>query len=174
MLATPGLRDRAVIIAAQTTLRPLLAAGVRPHFVTALDFHEISRRFYEGLTPEDVRGVTLVAEPKAHPVILDVFPGAVRCCRSGFLDQVLGAHARPMGELPAGATVAHLAVYLARFLGCNPVAMVGQDLAFTDGLYYLPGTAIDDTWAPELNPFNTMEMMQWQRIARHRAHLSRV
>ncbi|MEE8459870.1 MAG: 6-hydroxymethylpterin diphosphokinase MptE-like protein, partial [Phycisphaerales bacterium] len=171
LLAKPGLRDRAVIIATQTTLRPLLAAGIRPHFVTALDFHEISKRFYEGISADDVRGVTLVAEPKAHPVILDVFPGPVRCCASVFLDQLLGEHRRPMGELPAGATVAHLAVYLARFLGCNPIAMVGQDLAFTDGLYYLPGTAIDETWAPELNPFNTMEMMQWQRIARHRAHL---
>ena len=174
LLATPGIRERVVIIATQTTLRPLLAAGIRPHFVTALDFHEISRRFYDGITPDDVRDVTLVAEPKAHPVILDVFPGPVRCCANAFLDQVLGEHRRPMGELPAGATVAHLAVYLARFLGCNPIAMVGQDLAFTDGLYYLPGTAIDDTWAPELNPFNTMEMMQWQRIARHRSHLSRV
>ncbi len=174
LLAKPGVCDRAVIIATQTTLRPLLAAGIRPHFVTALDFHEISKRFYDGISADDVRDVTLVAEPKAHPVILDVFPGPVRCCANVFLDQLLGEHRRPMGELPAGATVAHLAVYLARFLGCNPIAMVGQDLAFTDGLYYLPGTAIDETWAPELNPFNTMEMMQWQRIARHRAHLSRV
>ena len=174
LLAAPGVRQRAVIIAAQTTLRPLLAAGVRPHFVTALDFHEISRRFYEDLTPESVRDVTLVAEPKAHPVILDAFPGPIRCCANEFLDQVLGEHARPMGSLPAGATVAHLAVYLANFLGCNPIVLVGQDLAFTDGLYYAPGTAIDEVWAPELNPFNTIEMMQWQRIARHRKHLSRV
>jgi hypothetical protein len=163
-----------VIIAAQTTLRPLLDAGVRPHFVTALDFHEISRRFYEGITADDVGDTTMVAEPKAHPVILDAFPGAVRCCASDLLDQVLGDLRRDMGRLPAGATVAHLAVYLARHLGCDPIAMIGQDLAFTDGLYYAPGTAIDEVWAPELNPFNTIEMMQWQRIARHRAHLSRV
>ena len=174
LLAAPGVRQRAVIIAAQTTLRPLLAAGVRPHFVTALDFHEISRRFYEDLTPDDVRDVTLVAEAKAHPVIFDLFPGPIRCCANEFLDQVLGEHARPMGTLPAGATVAHLAVYLAHYLGCNPIALVGQDLAFTDGLYYAPGTAIDEVWAPELNAFNTIEMMQWQRIARHRTHLSRV
>jgi hypothetical protein len=52
--------------------------------------------------------------------------------------------------------------------------MIGQDLAFTDGLYYSPGTAIHDVWAPELNPFNTIEMMEWQRIARHRRHLQKV
>ena len=78
-----------------------------------------------------------------------------------------------MGDLPAGATVAHLAMYLARFLGCDPIAMIGQDLGFTDGLYYAPNAAIHDVWAPELNPFNTIEMMEWQRIVRHRLHLNK-
>ncbi len=174
LLARAEVRERSVIICAQTTLRPLLAAGVRPHFVTALDYHEISRRFYEDLSPESVGDVTLVAEPKAHPVILDSFPGPVRCCANELLDEILGDAKRPMGVLPAGSTVAHLAVYLAHHLGCNPIVMVGQDLAFTDGLYYTPGTAIEEVWAPELNAFNTIEMMQWQRIARHRVHLSRL
>jgi pyruvate-formate lyase-activating enzyme len=174
LLAQPGIRDRCVILAAQTTLRPLLAAGARPHFVTALDYHEISRRFYEGISADDVADTTLVADPKAHPVILDAFPGPVRCCANEFLDNVLGDLRRPMGKLPAGATVAHLAVYTAKYLGCDPIVMIGQDLAFSDGLYYAPGTAIEEVWAPELNPFNTIEMMQWQRIARHRLHLSRV
>jgi len=174
-LAEPGVRERCVIIAVQTTLKPLLDAGVRPHFVTALDYHEISRRFYENLDAERLRDVTLVADPKAHPVILDSFPGPVRCAANSFLDKLLGGTEGPlyrdMGELPAGATVAHLAVYLANYLGCNPIAMIGQDLGFPDGLYYAPGTAIHEVWAPELNPFNTVAMMEWQRIARHRLHL---
>ncbi len=170
-LAQPGVRDRCVIIAVQTTLKPLLKAGIKPHFVTALDYHEISKRFYEGLTPEQVQDITLVAEPKANPVILDSFPGPIRCCANSYLDMVLGPMRRPMGELPAGATVAHLAMYLARYLGCDPIAMIGQDLGFPDGLYYAPGAAIHDVWATELNPFNTIAMMEWQRIVRHRLHL---
>ncbi|MCH8344333.1 MAG: DUF115 domain-containing protein [Planctomycetes bacterium] len=168
LLAQGDVRQRCVIVAVQTTLRPLLQAGVRPHFVTALDYHEISRRFYEGITADDVADVTLIADAKAHPVILDAFPGPVRCCESKFLDELLGDLKRPMGTLPQGATVAHLAVYVARFLGCDPIILIGQDLAFSDGLYYTPGTAIHEVWAPELNPFNTIEMMEWQRIARHR------
>ncbi len=170
-LAAPGVRERCVIIAVQTTLKPLLAAGITPHFVTALDYHQISRRFYEELGEFDLDDVTLIVDPKAHPVILESYPGPVRCCAAPFCDQLLGELRRDMGTLPAGATVAHLALYLARFLGCNPIALIGQDLGFTDGLYYAEGTAIDDVWAPELNPFNTVEMMQWQRIARHRLHL---
>ena len=67
LLGAPGVRDRVVIIAVQTVLKQVLEAGIRPHFVTALDYHEISRRFYEGLTEADVAGVTLVVEPKANP-----------------------------------------------------------------------------------------------------------
>ncbi len=173
-LAKPGVRDRCVIIAVQTALKPLLEAGVTPHFITALDYHEISKRFYEELDPEAVKGITLVADPKVHPTVVRSWPGPIRCCSSEFLDRVLGEHAREMGALPAGATVAHLAMYLADFLGCDPIALIGQDLAFPDGLYYAPGTAIHRVWGPELNPFRTIAMMEWERIARMRVHLHKV
>ncbi len=174
LLARPGVRDRVVIIAVQTVLKQLLERGIRPHFVTALDWHEISRRFYEGLTADDVRGVTLVADAKANPAILASFPGAIRCPADPVLDAVLGsAHRHDPATLPAGATVAHLAYYLARHLGCDPVMLIGQDLAFTDGQYYGPGAAIHAVWAGEINEFNTLEMLEWQRIVRHRRLLHR-
>ncbi len=172
LLSRPGVRERVIIIAVQTVLKPLLDRGVHPHFVTALDYHEISRRFYEGLPPLD--DVTLVAEPKAHPAILDHFPGPIRVCRSRFLDTLLGPLARPVGELASGSTVAHLSLYLAQHLGCDPIIFIGQDLGFSDGLYYCPGTAIHEVWATELSPFNTLEMMEWKRIARHKAHLRKI
>src|SRR5204863_1237303 len=103
LLKRPGIRDRFVIVAVQTVLKTLLAKGIRPHFVTALDYHEISRRFYEGLTASDVEGVTLVAEPKCNRAILEAFPGTVRCVGDHVLDQVLGPKlVRPMGEIQPG------------------------------------------------------------------------
>ncbi len=171
-LARPGVRDRVVIVAVQTVLKRLLAHGIRPHFVTALDYHEISRRFYEGLTPRDVAGVTLVAEAKANPAILDSFPGVIRCPRDPILHGLLAGEP-DRGELASGATVAHLAYGLARHLGCDPVILVGQDLGFTDGQYYSARAAIHDVWAGELSEFNSLEMMEWQRIARFGAMLHR-
>ena len=170
-LRAPGVRDRCVIIAAQTVLKPMLAKGIKPHYVTALDYHEISRRFYEGLTADDVEGITLIAEPKANPAILEAYPGAIRTPRDDWLDTLLGELAVPKGTLTAGATVAHLSYYLARHLGCDPVALIGQDLAFTDGQYYAAGAAIHRVWAGELGAFNTLEMLEWQRIARMGSHL---
>jgi len=170
LLSAPGVRDRVVIVAVQTVLKPLLARGVRPHFVTALDYSELSLRFYEGLTADDVRGITLVVEPKVNRAVTDAFPGELMCADDKHLALLLGpgliAHRAQHGEIVPCATVAHLAYHWARFIGCDPVALIGQDLGFTDGAYYASGAAIHDTWASELNEFNTLEMLEWQRIKR--------
>lgn len=183
LLSQPGVRDRVVIIAVQTVLKTLLAKGIRPHFVTALDHASISKRFYEGLTAADVEGVTLVVEPKASPAIFEAWPGAIRCPAERVADSILTDHAdesiravfeRDRGELRPGATVAHLAYYLARHLGADPVILIGQDLGFTDGQYYAAGAAIHQVWSGELSHFRTLEMLEWERIARERSMLHRL
>lgn len=171
LLAEEGVRDRFVIIATQTTVKPLLAAGVAPHFVTALDYHEVSRRFHEGLDPRDLEDTELVIDPKVNPAVPEAWPGRVRCIPCDPLDRILGPLARGGGPFPAGATVAHLCHQLGRHLGCDPIVLVGQDLGFTDGLYYAPGNAIHEVWTPEFNDFNTIETMEWERIVRHRGSL---
>ncbi|MEZ6234115.1 MAG: 6-hydroxymethylpterin diphosphokinase MptE-like protein [Phycisphaerales bacterium] len=173
VLADPRVRERVVVIAVQTVLKTMLARGIRPDFVTALDHHEISRRFYEGLTPSDVNGVTLVVEPKANPAILDAFPGRIICSEDELAEGVLGDMARHHGAIAPGATVAHLAYHLARHMGCDPVVLIGQDLGFTDGQYYAPGAAIHQVWSGELSAFRTLEMFEWERIVRSRHRLHR-
>lgn len=183
LLSQPGVRDRVVIIAVQTVLKTLLAKGIRPHFVTALDHASISKRFYEGLTAADVEGVTLVVEPKASPAIFEAWPGAIRCPTERIADSILTDNAeettravfqRDRGELRPGATVAHLAYYLARHMGADPVILIGQDLGFTDGQYYAAGAAIHQVWSGELSQFRTLEMLEWERIARERSMLHRL
>lgn len=167
LLDDPALRERVVIIAVQTMLKPLLKRGIKPDFITALDHHEISKRFYEGLTEQDVRGVRLVMEPKANAAIAQAFPGEILCTQEQQLDNVLGTDlTRSMGKLPAGATVAHLNYYLARHLGCTKIILIGQDLGFTDGQYYASGASIHSVWAGELSEHRTLEMFEWERIAR--------
>lgn len=167
-------QGNAVIIAVQTILQPLLDMGIEPQFATTLDYHDISTRYYEKL-PRDLR-THLIAEPKASPKIFEVFPGPVTVLGSDYADRLLREFSKehPKGRLQAGATVAHLAYYLAEHLGCDPIIFVGQDLGFGDGLAYAPGTNIDDVWRPELNRFCTVEMKQWEFIARDRPILRRI
>lgn len=166
LLEQPWVRENVVLVAVQTMLKPLLDRGIKPHFVTALDYHEISTRFYEGLTAADVEGVTLIAEAKGNAAILEAWPGALRCPADTFLDELLGDQSASRGSIKPGATVAHLAYYVARHLGCDPVMLVGQDLGFTDGQYYGPSAAIHTVWGSELGPFCTLESLEWQRIKR--------
>lgn len=171
LLQDPEIRKKVVVIAVQTALRPLLDRGIRPDFVTALDYSSICTRFYEGL-PE-LPDVTLVVEPKVHPAVVDAYPGPVRTVPNAFNNDLMGELPKPEDPLKAGATVAHLSFYLAEHLGCDPIAFIGQDLGFSDGLYYAPGTSVHRVWEPELGPFNTLEMMEWTRIVRMRGNLKR-
>jgi hypothetical protein len=166
------VQDKAVIVAVQTTLQPLLEMGVEPHFVTSLDYHQISTRFYEKL-PRSMR-TELVAEPKATEAIFSMYPGPLSILGNEFAASLLREMKLDRGTLPAGATVAHLAYYLAEHLGCDPVIFVGQDLGFSDGLAYLPGTSYEQVWRPELGRFCTMEMKQWEQIVRDRPILRRI
>ena len=165
-----GLRDRAVLVAVQTTLQPLGDLGIEPQFATALDYHDISTHFYEKL-PRTL-STELVAEPKATSRIFSMYPGPLTLLGNDFAESLLREMKLGKPQLPAGATVAHLAYYLAEHLGCDPIIFVGQDLGFSDGLCYSPGTSHEDVWRPELSRFCTIEMKQWEFIVRDR-HLLR-
>jgi len=166
------LRDRAVVIAVQTVFRLLHSLNLTPHFVTSLDFHEVSAEFFHGL--DDVGDCILVAEPKATWHVLDLYPSGKRLLHHRYYDVLLQEHAPRRGPLRPGTTVAHLAFYLAQHLGCDPIILVGQDLAFSEGMFYMPGSPIEKTWQPELNRFQTVEMKQWERIVRNRKILRTV
>jgi hypothetical protein len=162
----------AVIISLQTTLQPLLDMGVEPDFVTALDYSDICSRFFEKL-PKNLR-TQLIAEPKATPAIFSLNPGPTTVIGNDLAESLLRELKLNKTKLQAGSTVAHLAYYLAEHLGCDPIVFVGQDLGFSDGLYYSPGTSYEDVWRPEFGRFCTVEMKQWEQIVRDRPILRKI
>jgi hypothetical protein len=167
----PRVAGKACIIAVQTTLQPLLEIGVEPQFVTSLDYHDICTRFFEKL-PRGLR-TELVAEPKATNAIFDLHTGALSLNGNEFAETLLSEMKLQKARLPSGATVAHLAYYVAEHCGCDPIIFIGQDLGFSDGLCYAPGTSYDDVWNSELSRFCSIEMKQWEQIVRDRNILRR-
>lgn len=170
VLAT--VKDRAVICAVQTAIKPLMQKGIAPDFVTSLDFHEMSRKFFENAG--DLSTVHLVAEPKATWHVIDNYPGPVSLLDNAWARLLIGDELGARGGLPAGATVAHLAFYLAVYLGCDPIIFVGQDLAFTGHVFYVPGVEMHQAWRSETNRFHSLEHLEWERIARNRPILRKV
>ena len=162
----PKVKGKAVIAAVQTMFQPLLARGIVPDFVTSLDFHEMSQRFFQGI--DDFMGVHLVAEPKCTWHVVDHYGGPVCLLDSSFARLLVGDALAARDGLPPGATVAHLAFYLIRYLGCDPIIFVGQDLGYTGHVFYIPGVEVHKSWTGEINRFNTMETREWERIVRNR------
>jgi len=168
----PKLKGHAVLIATQTMLRPMLEMGVEPDFVTSLDYHDICTRFFEKLPAK--LSAELVAEPKAAGGVLAMYPGPISLLGNRFAELALRESLPGKTELPGGATVAHLAFYLAEYMGSDPVIFMGQDLGFSDGLCYAPGTSYEDVWRPEFSRFCTVEMKQWEQIVREKYILRRI
>ncbi len=163
------IRDRVIVIAVQTTLRPLLAKGIKPDFVTSLDYHEVSKRFYDGLQ-DQLSDIHLIAEPKVNWHVIDTYAGngPISILGNDFANLLLMDEPQPHDMIPAGATVAHLAFYLGQYIGADPIILIGQDLGYTNNVYYSPGNAVHDIWQPELNRFYSIEMKEWERILRSR------
>ena len=136
----------AIIVCVDTALRPLLRAGVEPHFVVALDPGEANTRHLWDLPKCD--HTVLVTEASMTPIALDPFKGRT------FLFSVsdhqpwpwLAAHGQARGKLRAWGSVLTSAFDLALRLGCDPVAFVGSDLAFTGNQPYARGVAYEEDW----------------------------
>lgn len=138
--------DRAVFVAVDTALRPLLAAGIHPHLAVAVDPSEANGRHLCGL-PEAPR-THFVAEGSIAPSAFEEFEGKVFTFRVG--DHApwpwLRAQGLDRSLLQAWGSVATCAFDLCLRAGCNPIIFVGQDLAYTDGRPYCRGTAYEEKW----------------------------
>jgi hypothetical protein len=157
------LQDRALVIAVDTALRPLLAQGVSPHLAVAVDPSERNARH---LTALDGAGETwLVAEPSVHPHAFPAFAGRTFAFRVG------DNHPWPWlvtlgvtrGTLAAWGSVLVSALDLAVRVGAEPIAIVGADLAYTGGQPYCRGTAFEADWAREVRLGSRLDAV-WGRV----------
>lgn len=134
------LKNKALIFAGGTAMNALNGFECVPHFGCGVDpysFHFsriISNIAFE--TPFFYRSrmnqeaALAVQGPKLY------LPGAVGYPIAQYIDEQLGYSSL---ELDDGANVINLSLTIAKALGCNPLIIVGLDLAYTDGMSYAPG-----------------------------------
>ena len=156
-----GMEDRALIICSDSALRLTLAMGITPHFVTCIDPLELNLKKFEGvpIPPQ----VSLVCPPVVNCDILNRFPGPIFFHLRGRQDvlwssPVIGDE----GYLKPVTTVALLSLHLALSMGCDPIILMGQDLAFTEDKTHAAG---QDTWSYKSLPEETIVSMRdvWGR-----------
>jgi hypothetical protein len=139
-----GREEQILILSTDTALKPLLAAGIDPHFVLTGDPSHMN---YLHLKDAPTREAFLVAEATSYPAAFEEFKDKTFACtfensslRS--LSDLLGNK----GTLRAWGSVATMALDFALLLKCDPIVFVGQDLAYTDGRTYCSGLCFDNEW----------------------------
>lgn len=121
-----GIRDNALIFACDTSLIPLLKKGIRPHFTTSLERTPGTELYYAGLNNLD--GIYYLAMAVLMPETIESFNGR----------RFAGYRTYPhydwlendKGMLYCGMSVANLVFSVLQYMGCDPIILVGQDLAY--------------------------------------------
>lgn len=148
-----GCENRAVVLAADSALKPLLDAGIRPHVVTAIERSEIVAEFFK--KTKNLQDIQLAACPIVMKEVFEEYDGprflAFRDCPYFELFDAKS------GSLPIGPTCGNMAFTVARRLGCRPIVLVGQDLAYaSDNLR----SHVKGTIYPEREQPNRLEDLQ--------------
>lgn len=122
-----GLENKAVIVAADASLRPLLNIGVKPHIVATLEREMAVVDLFAGVTPEDVKETYLAGCPVIYPEVYKAFPGNhIIVYRNFDHFKWLGIE---RGILDIKLSAGNMAFNICQHLGCDPIILIGQDLA---------------------------------------------
>jgi hypothetical protein len=163
--------DRAVLISIDASLRTCLGAGVEPHF--AISPPRANPRHLLGL-PANSR-TRLVADPGADPRVMSAFAGRTLVFRERGNDAPwawLDASSEQAGCLDARGGALGLAIELASLFGCDPIVLIGADLAYTKGQPCCRGIVYEEEWASAVRDGATYEEIWASWIGPHACNVS--
>ncbi len=124
-------RGKAVLIASDAALKPLLAHAIVPDFTASLDPQIEITKFFKNCPH---RGITLIVPSIIHPQVLDLWQGGVVFYHKFAPDIPLLTQIQNrvphLGCLTPGGSVLSVAYDLAFQSGGDPILFVGQDLSY--------------------------------------------
>ena len=151
-----------VIICVDTALKTLKRYGVRPHFVVSIDAKPENYTHMEGV---DSSGYTLIANPVTYPLILSEHAGDILVTSyTEPLVKWLKRYTGDLGENVTGGSVATSAFDFAHRLGCSPIILTGQDLAYSGKRTHSGGGAIQEMMYSTLGLPVSQERLHSQNI----------
>ena len=165
-------RDRVVLVAVDTALKPLLAAGMAPDYVVALDPGESNaRHLVDAVVPAST---ALVAEGSIAPRSFRPFGDNIYIFRVA--DHApwswLKVAGIERGLLRAWGSVVTSAFDLAVRMGGDPVVLVGADLSYTGGQLYCRGTTYEADWRDTAGADRSVEWV-WKTVIEQRSVAAR-
>ncbi|MED1642047.1 DUF115 domain-containing protein [Brevibacillus agri] len=142
-------RDQYLCFSVTPSLKKLQSIGIIPDAVFAIErIVEVYEYFFrdKNQIPENT---IFVGPPVVNPEVLKQFPANRRLHPLKSNEQVNTwlnkLVSNQSDEFSMGISVAHLAFAFARYLGCDPIIIIGQDLAYGEGdRTHVEGTVYDD------------------------------
>ena len=123
------LKDKVIIIAVAQALRILLAYDITPDFICTVDFGKVNYDHFRGLMDSDV---PLIALNRTYDKILKEWNGPkfiIGTPSPGF-EETASQVIADKGYVEQGGSVSHVCLGMAIHMGCNPIGITGQDLAY--------------------------------------------
>jgi len=131
------VQDNYILIAAGQTIKTLHAHGIHPHFVVAADPQDALQKYFES---DQFNREILLCLTVSSSEVVKRFPGhKVFFQYTRKTDEALSHIFGKMGTVSLGGSVANVSYSLARYFGIEEIALVGQDLAFTNGESHTDG-----------------------------------
>jgi len=135
-------KGKAIVLALHRTLESLHRAGIAPDLTIAVEPRDVSHQ-YTGVGADKLAASIL--STAVHPSLEHTpIDRTIHYTSQGREEWLLAPEDRQHEAVSLG-TVSHSAVSLARAWGCDPIILVGQDLAFPDGAIYHADGADGDT-----------------------------
>lgn len=118
--------EKCFIIASNRTFTTLIKNGIKPDLVISID---PSDAMYEMMKENLNEDVPLVYYENSNRYLVNEYKGE-KIYISNIFSRIIN-EMHKFGGLSQGGSVAHTCLAMATLLGCNPIILVGQDLAYT-------------------------------------------
>lgn len=139
------LADSAVLVAVGSAVRSLWQRGVTPDFAVFYDANGIAEQLH-GIPESFLENITFILCPSTQACAYEspsrgklVFFSQNGRQMADWMDKAL--HQKHL-LLEGGGTVSLIALELALTMGCGPIVLVGQDLAFPNNQVYAGGVSL--------------------------------
>ena len=131
--------DRAVIVGVDASLRVLNRRGLKPHMVCSLERVAATSKLFADFEDNVFEDVYFAGTPVVHPQTYANFKGKrIVVYRNFATFKWLGIE---KGILDIGPSSGNMSFKLLEYMGCDPIILIGQDLAFgEDGNTHATGS----------------------------------
>jgi hypothetical protein len=120
--------DKALIVACDASLKVLLKDGIKPHLVTSLEREHNITKLFDNIETEQIKDVYMAACPVLFNETYQAYTGPrIIVYRQFDHFKWLGID---RGMLNIKLSSGNMAFKVAESLGCDPIILIGQDLAY--------------------------------------------